>query len=163
MRFNYTIKTANEEKILSHLRKCNANFIPPLNKRTILYDYSKKIFEKSITFEAWEKGTLTGLICAYFNDTEKGIGYITNVSTVKYFMGKGIASTLLNMCIKYGKQHNFKRIELEVSKNSFTAIKLYNKIGFHISENKGDQFLMTLEINNLTRTSLDHKEKTRLL
>ena len=109
MNLDYTIKTATEEQIFSHLHGCNDSFITPLNERVELHEYSKKIFDKSMTFEAWENKFLVGLVSAYFNDNENSFGYITNVSTTKKFTGKGIASILLKNCIEYAKQHNFAK------------------------------------------------------
>ena len=142
----YKIKSASESEIFTHLQKCNNDFIPPLDKKVNIRDYSKKIAEKAITFEAWNEKILVGLIAAYFNDAENIMGFITNVSTLKEYHGKGIASELLKMCMDYSKNNNFKEIFLEVSDKNSGAIHLYNKNGFKNIETKNGMLVMKFSI-----------------
>jgi len=137
---SFRIKTATEKDILEHLTECNNTFIPILSERLNLSQYANKIFEKSITFEAWEKDNLIGLIAAYFNDYENRKGFITNVSLIKSYLGRGIASVLLKNCVKYAKQNNFNIILLEVNIYNEPAIRLYKKFGF-IEQNKTNELL----------------------
>ncbi|MDU1323248.1 MAG: GNAT family N-acetyltransferase [Clostridium botulinum] len=146
MEITYNINKSTEKNICHHLFKCDNNFIAQLSQRVDVQHFSRKIFEKSVTFEAWENGILIGLVSAYFNDVENRFGYINNVSIIKKDMGKGIANELLDMSIKYAVEHNFKEIKLEVSKNNFVAMKLYKKKGFYISKNEKDLFIMKLEL-----------------
>ena len=127
---NYNTKTALVEDIYSHLKECNYNFIPPLDEKVNIMNYSKKIYEKAITFEAWNEKILIGLIATYLNDAGNKMAFITNVSTIKAYMGKGIANELMNMCISYSKSHNFNEINLEVSSKNTDALNLYKKYGF---------------------------------
>src|SRR5436190_21860381 len=91
----YKTGTASFSAVFTHLAKCNNDFVPPLSNKVDLELYSKKIAENSVTFEAWINDELVGLIAAYFNDLKQETGYITNVSTIKEYSGKGIASQLL--------------------------------------------------------------------
>ena len=84
----YTIDKSSVQDILIHLRECNNDFIPPLSDKVDLKEYAKKLFEKSNKIEAWHNNTLIGLIAAYFNDSINKIGFITNVSLIKNFIGK---------------------------------------------------------------------------
>lgn len=124
------IKTATMKDILTHLKECNDNFYPPLNKRVNLEEYSRKIYEKSVTFEAWKEVYLVGLVSIYFNNDTDRSAYITNVSVLKSFMGLGVASELLRQCIQYAVIENFVEIKLEVHKESNHAINLYRKFDF---------------------------------
>ena len=145
-KFIYKTKTATQEEIYIHLKECNNNFSPPLSKKVDIQKYSKKIFEKSLTFEAWLDNILIGLIAAYFNNLENHSAYITNVSITDNHKGKGIASELLNMCINHAKKNNFDAIELEVFKDNLNAILLYKKFGFFEFERKNDMIVMKFEI-----------------
>jgi len=130
MEIIYKIKTANTKEILAHLQECNSNFYPPLVERVNLEDYSRKLVEKSVTFEAWSENVLVGLVAAYFDrNTDRSV-FITNVSVLKKFMGVGIASDLLNQCIKYSVSKKIMEIKLEVNKESVNAINLYEKFNF---------------------------------
>ena len=146
-KISYKIKTATAEEIYLHLKECNINFSPPLDEKVDIQEYSKKIVDKSVTFEAWKDRTLVGLIAIYLNDAENKSGFITNVSTLNYFKGKGIASELMTRCIDYSKKHNFKEILLEVSEKNRGAIKIYRKFGFMEIKNKKDELVMKLELN----------------
>ena len=147
-KLKFNIKLSTKEEIYSHLEECNNNFSPSLDKKVNIHDYSIKLFDKSVTFEAWESNILIGLVAAYFNDFENLTGYITNVSLTKDYMGAGIASKLINMCINYAKQSQFKEIKLEVLKNNSQAIHLYKKFGFEEFEEKENHMLMQLKLSN---------------
>ncbi len=144
----YKTNTANKEEILAHLQECNDNFSQPLNQKVDIGVYSRKLFKKSIMFEAWTDKTLVGLVAAYFNDTENSAGYVTNVSITKNLQGMGIASELLKRCIEYAKQNNFDEIKLEVSHNNHDAIHLYEKFGFINYAEKDDSLVLRLCLQN---------------
>ncbi len=136
--------TASEDDILSHLSKCDGSFVPPLSNRVDLISYSKKIVEKAITFEAWHEEKLVGLVAAYFNDTDKRTGFITNMSVVPEYTGRRIASELLLDCINYGVKGNFCDIRLKVNRLSLDAISFYKKHNFVEIDERDDTIIMEL-------------------
>lgn len=138
----FKIKTAGAHNVLIHLNKCKDNFIPVLDKTVDITEYSKKIVENSVTFEAWINKELIGLIAAYFSDKENHSGFITNVSVVSKYAGKGLASELLKNCIHYAIEKNFKEINLEVSHKNEQAIRLYKKHDFYQTSIKDDLIIM---------------------
>jgi ribosomal protein S18 acetylase RimI-like enzyme len=140
----YRIKVATENEIFLHLTECSNSFAPPLAQRVNIDEYAKKIFEKSITFEAWTDHFLVGFIAAYFN--VDGSAYITNVSVLNKFVGCGIASTLLDMCIEHARKNNFREIILEVHEHNSSAIFLYKKFCFIICETKSNILTMKRQI-----------------
>lgn len=147
MTLEYKVKTATKEEISSHLYCCDDNFKQALIQRVSIEEYSGKIFEKAITFEAWDDNVLVGLIAVYCNHPNgTSSGYITNVSIDKDFTGRGIATTLMNNCLEYAQKAGIKNIALEVLSSNDSAIRLYEKFGFEKSEIRGDMVLM-LKIN----------------
>lgn len=140
----YKIGIAKESEIRLHLEQCSNNFIPALENRVNLVDYSIKISRNAVTFEAWSDEELVGLIAAYFNDMEMKSGFITSVSVLKEYLKNGIASKLLRKCIEYANQLKFKEINLEVFENNEPAINLYKSFGFLITENSNNNFRMRL-------------------
>jgi ribosomal protein S18 acetylase RimI-like enzyme len=138
----YKQNSATYGQVLAHLKKCNDNFIPKLSSKVDIAAYSLKIIQNSITFEAWKKDKLVGLVAAYFNDKENKTGFITNVSTVKELSGKGIASNLIKLCIEYGLKNNFSEITLEVSVKNDKAVNLYKQLNFIQVEVKNDLIIM---------------------
>jgi ribosomal protein S18 acetylase RimI-like enzyme len=143
-KIKYKTKTATTKEIYSHLKECNDYFCPQLDKRVNVEEYSKKLFENSVTFEAWTNKIIIGLIAAYFNDKINNVGYITTVSLISRYTGSGIASELMDICINYAKQNYFKAINLEVHKDNTKAINLYHKFGFLDYGNKDEFILMKL-------------------
>jgi ribosomal protein S18 acetylase RimI-like enzyme len=126
----YLSNKASVEEIDEHLRKCDADFVPLLSSRVEISDYAQKIASKAMRFEAWSKGVLIGLVAAYCNDREKSIAFITSVSLMKEWMGKGIATHLMHQCIKHMHVQGIRQICLEVASDNMSAIRLYEKCGF---------------------------------
>ena len=139
-KIEYRTKSADETDILAHLRECAGNYVPRLDERVDLGEYSRKLFTKSMTFEAWEKHCLVGLIAAYFNNDSASLAYITNVSVSTNYMGAGIASRLLCNCVEYARKEGFDAIQLEVGNENSRAIALYKRFGF-MTEGVEDRFL----------------------
>ena len=139
-------KTASREEIFAHLKSCDENYKPPLNEKVDILEYSNKLFEKSVTFEAWSNKALVGLVAAYLNDISGRTGYITNVSVTKDFMGRGIATVLLDMCLAKSKEYNINVMRLEVFRGDIQAIDFYHKFGFQEFQSMGDSVLMQLSL-----------------
>ncbi len=134
----FRIKTADVQSVLIHLTNCKNSFIPPLDKVVDLQEYSGKLVENSVTFEAWDNNILVGLVATYFNDKENYSGFITNISVIKKYSGNGLATELLKNCFVYGKQHKFKDVSLEVFCENKAAIRLYIKNEFYQTLVKND-------------------------
>lgn len=141
----YKINQAKNSDILRHLRNCNDSFIPPLNQKVDVDNYSRKIFENADTFEAWSKHELVGLIAVYCDDVKKK-AFITNVSVVEKFSGRGVASALLEICIKYIEVKQFREIALEVNIRSEKARNLYKKFNFQEIGLDNEFILMRYEV-----------------
>lgn len=122
----FKTKTASEGEIMIHLNLCDDFFSPPLSSRVNIDQYAEKIVKNAITFEAWNKCELVGLIAAYLN-IENQTSFITNVSVLKEFMGKGISAKLLSNCFDYLLTNHYKKVDLEVNKSNKKAIDFYKK------------------------------------
>jgi len=146
MKLKYTKGRASEQDIYAHLVQCNESFIPRLEERVDIQEYSKKIAEKAVTFEAWSGDSLAGLVAAYFNEPKGQIGYITSVSIMKDYMGMGVASTLVDLSIDYAREHGFETIMLEVAKGNEHAVQLYRRLLFREFEDKGATIFMKLDV-----------------
>ena len=142
----YLSNKASEVEIAEHLSRCEADFVPPLSGRLEINDYAKKIASKAMRFEAWSDGRLVGLVAAYCNDQEKRIAYITSVSVLREWMGKGIAAFLMKQCIEYAKTSGMRQIGLEVAEGNTLAIALYEKSGFLASKTNAPFVSMILNI-----------------
>jgi ribosomal protein S18 acetylase RimI-like enzyme len=126
----YTINKANLEKVEEHLRACNADFIPPLATKVNIREYAVKVFSNAVRFEAWLGDTLIGLVAVYMNDAKKETAFITNVSVLSGYAGKGIASVMVRQSMDAASDQGFRRMTLEVSPDNSAAVALYKKAGF---------------------------------
>lgn len=142
----YREKTASKEDIHGHLRACNHDHQPPLERKVDLLEYAGKIFENAETFEAWSDGALVGLVAAYLNDASGRKGYITNVSVTREFMGRGVALRLMGMCLERAAGRGIEVMALEVTRASAAAIAMYRKLGFEESRDKAHSIMMQLSL-----------------
>jgi ribosomal-protein-alanine N-acetyltransferase len=145
----YSVKKATVFDIFSNLQACDKDFFPLLSERVNLMEYSNKLYENSVTFEAWSEDKLIGMVAAYFNNVADSVGYITNVCVESKFKGNQIASNLMMKCLHYAAENHFQNIVLEVNENNNTAINLYEKFSFRKIDIRDGNIKMQLE-NKLT-------------
>lgn len=128
--------------------KCDRDFSPPLHTYVDVEEYSTKIAERAVRFEAWNGDTLVGLVAAYLNDIEARSGFITNVSVLREFTHRGIGTRLVLEALKYARAEGFEAVSLEVAGNNALAIRLYEKLGFARMEGgDGGRIRMRVELD----------------
>lgn len=146
---NYGVNKASASQIMTHLHYCDTTFVPMLSERINMQDYAHKIVNNAVRFEAWKDDELIGLSAVYCNDQVKRTAFITNVSVLPTWQGKGIASHLMMNIIEYVNTLGFEYIELEVDERNSAAITLYEKHGFLIMEKeKRDEHETRLQSRN---------------
>jgi ribosomal protein S18 acetylase RimI-like enzyme len=146
----YSSGRASAAQILGHLLHCDEVFVLRLGARVDIGDYARKISCKAQCFEAWKSVELVGLVAAYCNVPDKDVAFITTVSVLPAWQGKGIASRLLENCIAHVHKLGFAQIELEVGSGNGVATALYDKHGFSTAEDKGGMLRMTLDLEKGT-------------
>ncbi len=134
------------EDIYGHLVRCNEYFIPPLSKRVNIDDYSNKIFQRAVTFETWHANRLVGLIAVYFSDAPQCSAFISNVSVENEYMRTGISSKLLVNCMFEAKDRGCAYIKLDVDDQNISALNLYKKFNFIVTNNDRGVIQMTLSL-----------------
>lgn len=152
----YLSNKASEAEIAVHLSRCDADFVPLLSVRVEINDYAKKIARKATRFEAWSSGTLVGLVAVYCNDQGKHIAYITSVSVLRAWRGKGISARLISHCIEHAKVSGMRQISLEVASDNTPAIRLYEKNGFVTSKANTPLVRMDLYL----KSGKEHEQQT---
>ena len=143
----YHINKASAAEIAEHLRRCDANFVPPLSERVEIAEYAKKIVTSATRFEGWAEDVLVGLVAVYCNDEIKRIAYVTSVSLLEEWRGKGIGACLMNNCLRHATVSGMQRIRLEVDSVNLPAIKLYKKLGFAVLEQNARVVAMGLRLS----------------
>jgi len=119
-------------EVLEHLHACVGAFIPPLGDRVDLAAYAGKLASRAERFEAWDGGRLAGLVAAYCNDPGQRTAFITSVSVLECWKGRGIAARLLSDCLDHARASGFLECSLEVGKHNEAALRLYAARGFAI-------------------------------
>jgi ribosomal protein S18 acetylase RimI-like enzyme len=135
---------ATVSEIAGHLRVCDQGFVPPLGERVRIEDYARKIADRSERFEAWADGELVGLVAAYCTDPKQHVAFITSVSVVPAWQGRGIASQLVGRCLEHVRQVGFRRTELHVNSRNPVALALYARHGFVTDSTDGHSITMSL-------------------
>lgn len=139
LRFGRDLST--EQDIRAHLLDCDERFDPRLSARVDIGEYAKKIRAQATTFEAWNGGTLVGLVAAYV-DTSRGTCYITSVSVLADCAARGIATRLVEACLAHAGAAGIETTSLEVSAQSAAALRIYEKLGFREYEKRAGMMVM---------------------
>ena len=137
----YLVRHATSDDIYFHLRECSEEFAVSLEDKVDLREYSNKIARAAVTFEAWDDDRLIGLVAVYFNAPEIR-AYITSVSVAEDYVGRGIASLLLILCICRATRRECKSIRLKVERSNDRAIALYERFRFDIQESDDPNILL---------------------
>jgi ribosomal protein S18 acetylase RimI-like enzyme len=138
--------SATSGDVRAHLKACDEKFLQRLSGKVDIEEYSIKITSNAKTFEAWSGGSLVGLVAAYMNDSIGHRAFITSVSVLPDFAGRGIASRLLDRCIVEASKERMDTIVLEVSRANIEAIRLYEKRGFAKVESRDEAVVMSLSV-----------------
>lgn len=147
----YCIGRASEAEIAAHLHACDEGFIPPLSGRVEIGGYAHKIADKAHRFEAWANGELAALLAAYCNAPDRSAAFVTSISVLPRWQGRGLASRLLADCIAHVRGLGFARLELEVGQDNGAAIGLYKKYGFAVQGQSSSLLKMTLDLGKETQ------------
>lgn len=129
---------------ISHLNSHDGSFTLFFGRGNSIEDYAIKISELAECFQAWQGGSLVGLVAVYCNAPDRGLAFITYVGVLPDWRLQGIASRLMQNCIAYISQLNFCRIELEVDRNNLVASSLYRRYGFNFIQVAGESARMML-------------------
>lgn len=142
----YSVNRSSETDIFAHLQSCDHQFNPLLSERVNLAEYAHKIKERAYAYEAWDGTILVGLVAAYVNTAERSC-YITNVSVLAAYGGKGIAAQLMTDCLDHCHSTAIGKVSLEVANDNQSAIRLYEKFGLKIAEHRGNYLFMQRIMN----------------
>ncbi len=138
MKIIYTQNQTIFEDIYEILKLTASDFIPPLNGRVNIRDYAVKIKEKACCFEAWHNNKLIGLAACYYNNLEQQTGYLTHLSILKSYCGNGVGQQLVQNCLQYGFDHNFKSVILEADRKNEKALVFWKSFDFEPIYKNGD-------------------------
>tara|TARA_R110002072_G_scaffold242550_3_gene401318 strand:- start:5887 stop:6339 length:453 start_codon:yes stop_codon:yes gene_type:complete len=146
MTLAFNTNRADASAIETHLRACDAQFVPHLSDRVDLAVYGAKMASQAVLFEAWAGDTLVGLVAGYANDPKKHDSFVTNVSVLPDWQGQSIANRLLSAFIDHARTAGFERVVLSVDARNDRARALYHKFGFTDGSSEGTALEMTFNL-----------------
>lgn len=127
----------SEIEIYSLLTTLDEKFAEKLRSYLDLPSYSKKLHDLAKHIVAIMDGVKVGFLAYYVNDSQKEI-FIPYVCVSAKHRRIGIADLMLTNICEYADSLDFS-ILLEVRKNNDSAIRLYDKYGFHIIDAEKDE------------------------
>jgi ribosomal protein S18 acetylase RimI-like enzyme len=136
----------SKEKLVEYFRSNRELFNPPLESRVVIEEYSDKLSRSATLFSAYLKGEMIGLLACYFNDNDRGTGFISTFSVKPENQKTGIGRQLVEKCIEYGRKKQFRQINFEIFNNNINAIEFFKKIEAQMVQKKNDVSLFTLLI-----------------
>lgn len=128
-RVEQRLDVATTQQIFDHLTLCDATFTPPLSQRVDIGDYATRLTAHALRFEAWNEGTLIGLVAAYPDHAHARM-FITNVSVLPQWRGHGVATELITRCGHVARELGMRSVMLELAMDNVAARRLYDKLGF---------------------------------
>jgi ribosomal protein S18 acetylase RimI-like enzyme len=141
-----TVSRSDSTTIEAHLRECDTRFSPSLSGRVDITDYSQKLASFAERIEAWQEGRLVGLVAAYLTNQETRRGFVSSVSVTSDFEGAGLASQLIQKCIRIARESGCEKLDLEVGAGDDRTQHFYLKHGFALS-GKGRSGFLRMELN----------------
>ena len=105
-----------------------------------LEPYSREMLLECIenldTYACMDDDTVAGFITIQSSSRKLGRGlYIVNLNVAKPYRRRGLAQRLMvTACGTYAKSHQGSFVVLDVAKNNMPARKLYEKLGFRLTD-----------------------------
>jgi len=146
MDFRFEINSATSRAIEAHFMACDEQFVPHLSQRVDITNYSAKIARYATLVEAWMENQLIGLVAGYMNDPKKEDCFVTSVSVLPNWHGRGVANRLMKNYIRHARESGFDHIRLSVDALNVLALELYRKHGFTDSNSDSNVIEMTLDL-----------------
>ena len=75
------------------------------------------------------------------------------------FQGVGVGTTLLDECLRFSRDGNFKRMVLTTYPEMVGAVKFYKKNGFNIVDNPDDRFFTNPTLRNYCKRQFAMEKK----
>lgn len=145
------IYMSDHKVTLDDLEGCVVRINDFENAYDMLFDFNREIgiykndedIEKSVkkflklgnVFGIIKDKKLISILNLYCNNTETLESYVCNVYVLKEHRRKGLAKKLMEKAIDFTVDNGFKKVALHVAKDNFSAIKLYEGLGFEYTGN----------------------------
>jgi len=141
------VDTVQEKEFVIH--KCGCAFPVQFQNRKVNRDLLNKICICAEVVVAYDS-TIKGYAAMYTNDYIKFTAYITLITVHPGHQRKSVGYSLLKQCINIATYCGMKTIRLEVKRENYAAINLYEKCGFSVEIEHGtDSLYLTKKIGEV--------------
>lgn len=72
------------------------------------------------------------------------------IALLKEYRGMGIGTALLNQLLQGLKAKGYRRVSLSAQKLNY-AVNMYRKAGFEVEEDKGEEYIMVCDLENMSK------------
>ena len=135
-------------QMVLHLKVFGDLLPRPLSNRTDLDAYAKKIMQKAEVYFAVVDGhKVAGMMALYANDTVSHNAYLTLMSILPQFQGKGLGRIMVRRAIAVARKKDMASMSLEVDQENLKAQSLYKSLGFILLERSGVSWTMRARLD----------------
>ena len=128
------------------IEKKNISFyLKKLSERIDIDEYSKKLQNKALHFTIYDNNKLIGFSPCYFNDTVKGVGYISSLTIRSSYRTFGLGSYLLDEIKKYAKNNDFYTVMVSIHIDNKVSSDFYRKNSFKVFEQNREKSIVILK------------------
>lgn len=138
--------TVTEIELYKYFLSVSNLFVPNLCNVVDIKDYANKVFRNALIIESWDNSTLIGVMACYANNHTTKEAFITSVSVMQEYQGKGICKSMFKVLYSILLSMRFKNVSLEVSKNNKKALMLYYSENFKYKFENTNSYILTREI-----------------
>ena len=118
------------EKIKDFLEAVDKSFPVPLSEKQELSVLAEKFVSKATLCHIEENGRIVAMVAGYTDNVTDNMGYISVVATLPEARGKGYASRLVKEFVDISASKRLSSVHLYTARSNFSAVKMYEKIGF---------------------------------
>lgn len=141
-------KVKDLAEMLGVLKKFNNAFSPTLSEIVpSLEEHAEKLIQRAENYLLMDGKEICGWVSFYDNDEEGGVGYLTHLAVDGKCRGRGLGKELLRFAEEECAKKGMKTAKLEVRKDNARARKLYEEMGFKVSEERQDSLYMKKELS----------------
>lgn len=111
-----------------------ADYEMQLNKQQLQAMFTRRGFDASLSFAAFEEEKIVAFTCngiGYFEGVPTA--YDTGTGTLKEYRGRGLATKIFEYSIPYLQANGITRYLLEVLQHNTKAVSVYRNLGFQVS------------------------------
>lgn len=132
----------SEDGVKRVWRDLDSSYDPPLSSALENYsEYISKIAAQALTYVIECDGVVAAAVSFYANDMSGYQAYISQLAVNRLFRGEGLGAALLDCVKAVAKERGLRVVRLSVLKDNVRARALYEREGFLLESENGDDAL----------------------